>query len=94
MELAVAGYPGRWQSHLKPKAQSPKPALFPLALPSRRIYRAAMRNAVNRVPAETDCPGWCLGKMGGEFLPALMSPSLVEFRESCRLGWNHNWRAI
>ena len=41
---------------------------FPLAHACRRIYRAAMRSAVNRVPAETDCPGRCLGKTGGRFV--------------------------
>ncbi len=31
------------------------------------IFRQAL-NTVNRVPAETDCPGWNLGKAGGESL--------------------------
>ena len=35
---------------------------------------------MNRVPAETDCPGWGLGKTGGEVLPELKSHDLVEFR--------------
>jgi len=54
--------------------------LFPLVFFQRRIYRAAMRDAVNRVPAETDCPGWGLGKTGGEALPAVKLPGLVGFR--------------
>ena len=30
-------------------------------------------HAVNRVPAETDCPGWGLGKTGGEVLLSMKS---------------------
>jgi hypothetical protein len=59
---------------------------FPLALTCRRIYRAAMRNAVHRGPAETDCPRPGLGKTGGEALPLVTSPGLVGFRGTSRLG--------
>ena len=69
------------------------PSSFALALPSCRIYRAVMRNAVNRVPAETDCPGWGLGKTGGEALPLVKSPGLVGFRGIGRLRWRCNGEA-
>jgi len=36
------------------------------------ISRRAL-NAVNRMPAETDCPGWGLGKTGGEVLLSMKS---------------------
>ena len=61
-----------------PTAYSPEPkaCLFPLPYPLSQLYRAGMRNAVNRVPAETVCPGRGLGKTGGETLPPGKSPGL------------------
>ena len=61
-----------------PTAYSPEPkaCLFPLPYPLSQLYRAGMRNAVKRVPAETVCPGRGLGKTGGETLPPGKSPGL------------------
>ena len=47
------------------------------------ISRRAL-NAVNRMPAETDCPGRGLGKTGDEGLPSEL-PGLVGFRGTRRL---------
>ncbi len=76
-----------------PRASCPKPragfspfpilafSLEPLAF---AIYRAAMRNLVDRVPAETDCPGRGLGKTGGEALSTVTAPDLLGYRRIWR----------
>ena len=77
MELAVAGQPDRWH---RPRYRIPAFSNFSLEPLAFALYRADMRNAVNREPSETDCPGRGLGKTGGEALSLVKPRGLAGFR--------------